>query len=151
MREMSTSYGGFGEAELKRLQPRDRMIKCVSRTPTLGKIFLGMRYDATEDMADEARRYCKFSVWFVHPVRQAENLLFPAVSGPTSGTPCVLWYRDYKPYRLNPPPIPSTVSSRRGTHTVFAPHSPDPYSGRPAAHTAYWRDRVAPIETRLGC
>jgi hypothetical protein len=47
MREMSTSYGGFGEAELKRLQPRDRMIKCVSRTPTLGNIFLGMRYDAT--------------------------------------------------------------------------------------------------------
>ena len=31
--------GGRGEKELERLQPRDRMIKCMSRTPTLGNIF----------------------------------------------------------------------------------------------------------------
>ena len=39
MRESLVELGGLGEKELKRLQPRDRMIKCMSRTPSLGNIF----------------------------------------------------------------------------------------------------------------
>jgi len=35
----SMPHGGLGEEEKKRLQPRDKMIKCMSRTPTLGNIF----------------------------------------------------------------------------------------------------------------
>jgi hypothetical protein len=39
MRGSLVELGGLGEEELKRLQPRSRMVKCMSRTPTLGNIF----------------------------------------------------------------------------------------------------------------
>ena len=39
MRESLVELGGLGEEELKRLQPRSRMIKCMSKTPSLGNIF----------------------------------------------------------------------------------------------------------------
>ena len=36
MKESLVELGGLGEEKLKRLQPRSRMIRCMSKTPSLG-------------------------------------------------------------------------------------------------------------------
>ena len=39
MRESLVGMGGLDEEELRRLKPKERMVKCMSRTQTLGNIF----------------------------------------------------------------------------------------------------------------